>query len=202
MYLNDPFSYCMVNVRFKAPTECKPQKWSAKHLGISWEFHFWPSLILQYRLSHLKIVNEFELDKHIIHWFNYDVRMYLLITGIFAMILLSLCILVSLEDRYIIICSKSVLLYKSDMFLLLPATHNLLTRNWQRNTSLQSYFTQYLFFHDNIDMITSGQNEIVCLRLIIPAAGLNFEVQFEYEGRNELDKLTYEVMVLVWVWLW
>jgi hypothetical protein len=33
-------------------------------------------------------------------------------------------------------------------------------------------------------------------------AGLNFEVQFEYEGRNELDKLTYEVMVLVWVWLW
>lgn len=45
-------------------------------------------------------------------------------------------------------------------------------------------------------MITSGHNE-VCLRLIIPAAGLNFEVQFEYEGRNELDKLTYEVMVLV-----
>lgn len=82
-------------------------------------------------------------------------------------------------------------------FLLLPATHNLLTSNWQRNTSLQSYFTQYLFFHDNIDMITSGQNEILCLRLIIPAAGLNFEVQFEYEGRNELDKLTYEVMVLV-----
>ena len=110
--------------------------------------------------------------------------------------------LVSLEDRYIIICSKSVLLYKSDMFLLLPATHNLLTRNWQRNTSLQSYFTQYLFFHDNIDMITSGQNEIICLRFIIPVAGLNFEVQFEYEGRNELDKLTYEVMVLVWVWLW
>jgi hypothetical protein len=76
-------------------------------------------------------------------------------------------------------------------FLLLPATHNLLTSNWQINTSLQSYFTQYLFFHDNVDMITSGQNEIVCLRLIIPAAGLNFEVQFEYEGRNELDKLTY-----------
>jgi hypothetical protein len=66
-----------------------------------------------------------------------------------------------------------------------------------KNTSLQSYFTQYLFFHDNIDMITSGQNEILCLRLIIPVAGLNFEVQFEYEGRNELDKLTYEVMVLV-----
>ena len=63
------------------------------------------------------------------------------------------------------------------------------------NTSLQSYFTH--FFFDNIDMITSGQNEILCLRLIIPVAGLNFEVQFEYEGRNELDKLTYEVMVLV-----
>ena len=66
-----------------------------------------------------------------------------------------------------------------------------------KNTSLQSYFTQYLFCHDNIDMLTSGQNEILCLRLIIPVAGLNFEVQFEYEGRNELDKLTYEVMVLV-----
>jgi hypothetical protein len=83
------------------------------------------------------------------------------------------------------------------MFLLLPATQNLLTSNWQRNTSLQSYFTQYLFFHDNIDMITSGQKEILCLRLIIPVAGLNFEVQFEYEDRNELGKLTYEVMVLV-----
>jgi hypothetical protein len=82
------------------------------------------------------------------------------------------------------------------MFLLLPATHNLPTSNWQ-NTSLQSYFTQYLFFRDNIDMITSGQNEILCLRLIIPVAGLNFEVQIEYEGRNELDKLTYEVMILV-----
>jgi hypothetical protein len=146
-------------------------------------------------------VNELEQDKHIIHWFNYDVQMYLLITGIFAMILLSLCISCA-KDRYIIICSKSVLLYKSDMFLLLPATQNLLTSNWQRNTSLQSYFTQYLFFHDNIDMITSGQKEILCLRLIIPVAGLNFEVQFEYEDRNELGKLTYEVMVLVWVWLW
>ena len=62
---------------------------------------------------------------------------------------------------------------------------------------LTKLFYTIFVFHDNIDMITSGQNEILCLRLIIPVAGLNFEVQFEYEGRNELDKLTYEVMVLV-----